>query len=178
MGQGAASPRRERILAAAEKEFARHGSAGARVERIAAAAGVNKQLLFHYFGSKAGLLQAVTSTISHRLDPSITQGRTPKERLHALVELLLLAADEYHELLPEEWRARAAECAAQIIQDGQGQGYFRDDLDPIALSDLVAAMAFGWTSLAAGAGNGSASEHRSSFGALAATVVSDYCSWR
>ncbi len=148
------------------------------MERIAAAAGVNKQLLFHYFGSKAGLLQAVTSTVSQRLDLSTTSGRTPKERLQELVALLLLAADEYHALLPDEWRAQAAARAAQIIQDGQGQGYFRDDLDPVALSDLIAAMALGWASLAAGAANGATSEHRSRFGALAASVISDYCSWR
>ena len=177
MGQGAASPRRDRILAAAEKEFAKYGSAGARVDRIATAAGVNKQLLFHYFGSKAGLLQAVTATVSSRLDLSATAGSTPKGRLRELVDLLLLAADEYHALLPDEWRARAAARAAEILQDGQMQGYFRDDLDPKALSDLITAMALGWASLAPGSGN-SRAEHRGRFATLAASVVSDYCTWR
>ncbi len=47
------------ILAAALEEFAAVGPAGARVDRIAAAAGVNKRMLYHYFGSKDGLFAAV-----------------------------------------------------------------------------------------------------------------------
>ena len=47
------------ILAAATDEFARHGLAGARVDRIAASAGTNKRMLYYYFGSKEGLFTAV-----------------------------------------------------------------------------------------------------------------------
>lgn len=46
---------RRAILAAALDEFCGHGPAGARVDRIAAAAGVNKRMIYHYFGSKDGL---------------------------------------------------------------------------------------------------------------------------
>jgi AcrR family transcriptional regulator len=37
---------KERLLAAATDEFAAHGIAGARVDRIAAAARANKQLIY------------------------------------------------------------------------------------------------------------------------------------
>jgi AcrR family transcriptional regulator len=47
--------RRQRLLAAALEEFAERGPAGARVESIARAAGVNKQLITYYFGGKDGL---------------------------------------------------------------------------------------------------------------------------
>jgi len=47
------------ILAAAEQAFARGGLAGARTDDIAAAAGVNKALLYYYFKSKGGLYEAV-----------------------------------------------------------------------------------------------------------------------
>ena len=50
---------RSRLLAAATDEFAQHGVAGARVDRIARAAGVNKQLIYAYFGSKDGLFDTV-----------------------------------------------------------------------------------------------------------------------
>jgi AcrR family transcriptional regulator len=50
---------RARLLAAATDEFAEHGVAGARVDRIAAAAGVNKQLIYAYFGSKDALFNTV-----------------------------------------------------------------------------------------------------------------------
>jgi len=47
------------ILVAAGTIFARAGLAGARVDGIAAAAGVNKALLYYYFGSKQALFEAV-----------------------------------------------------------------------------------------------------------------------
>ncbi|HVN84492.1 MAG TPA: TetR family transcriptional regulator [Candidatus Binatia bacterium] len=50
---------RATILAAAEQIFAKAGLAGARIDAIAAAAGVNKALLYYYFKSKGGLYEAV-----------------------------------------------------------------------------------------------------------------------
>jgi TetR/AcrR family transcriptional regulator len=50
---------KRKILAAALQEFAALGIDGARVDGIAARAGVNKQLLYYYFGSKDGLFRAV-----------------------------------------------------------------------------------------------------------------------
>lgn len=50
---------RARILRAAVEEFAEHGSAGARVDRIAAKAGANKESIYRYFGSKQELLRRV-----------------------------------------------------------------------------------------------------------------------
>jgi AcrR family transcriptional regulator len=47
------------ILNAAEKEFSAKGFDGARVDQIAREAGVNKALLYYYFKSKKGLLQAL-----------------------------------------------------------------------------------------------------------------------
>ena len=47
------------ILDAAREEFARYGLAGARVDRIAERAGVNKRLIYYYFDSKDGLFLAV-----------------------------------------------------------------------------------------------------------------------
>ncbi len=52
---------RARILAAATSEFAAHGIAGARVDRIAASAGANKNMIYIYFGNKEQLFGAVFS---------------------------------------------------------------------------------------------------------------------
>ncbi|MGH7779183.1 MAG: TetR/AcrR family transcriptional regulator [Candidatus Binataceae bacterium] len=46
---------RERILAAALTEFSQHGFAGARVDRIARRARINKRMLYCYFGDKNAL---------------------------------------------------------------------------------------------------------------------------
>ncbi|HWE92193.1 MAG TPA: TetR family transcriptional regulator [Pseudonocardiaceae bacterium] len=50
---------RDRLLAAARAEFAAHGIAGARTDRIARLAGVNKERIYGYFGSKEKLFDAV-----------------------------------------------------------------------------------------------------------------------
>jgi TetR/AcrR family transcriptional regulator len=51
--------RREAILEAAERIFAAKGLEGARTDAIAAAAGVNKALLYYYYRSKEELFRAV-----------------------------------------------------------------------------------------------------------------------
>ncbi|HEX4086360.1 MAG TPA: TetR/AcrR family transcriptional regulator [Chthoniobacteraceae bacterium] len=50
---------RAKILAAAERVFARDGVDGARIDEIAVEAGVNKALLYYYFKSKERLYEAV-----------------------------------------------------------------------------------------------------------------------
>ncbi|MEU6174083.1 TetR family transcriptional regulator [Streptantibioticus parmotrematis] len=52
---------RARLLAAARTEFATHGLSGARVDRIAARAGVNKERIYGYFGGKENLFAAVVA---------------------------------------------------------------------------------------------------------------------
>lgn len=49
----------QRILDAATEEFAQHGIAGARVERIVTAARTNKAQLYAYFGDKERLFDAI-----------------------------------------------------------------------------------------------------------------------
>jgi AcrR family transcriptional regulator len=50
---------RARILAAATKEFARYGLAGARGDRVARAARSSERMVYYYFGSKEKLFRAV-----------------------------------------------------------------------------------------------------------------------
>ena len=52
-----------RILEAARTEFADEGFAGARTDRIVKRAGVNQNLLYHYFGSKERLFVAVMEQV-------------------------------------------------------------------------------------------------------------------
>ncbi|RKN44872.1 TetR/AcrR family transcriptional regulator [Streptomyces hoynatensis] len=57
------SSTRAALLAAARGEFAAHGIAGARVDRIAEAAGVNKERIYGHFGSKEKLFDAVMEEV-------------------------------------------------------------------------------------------------------------------
>jgi TetR/AcrR family transcriptional regulator len=54
---------RDAILRAAVREFSEQGPAGARMDAIARAAGVNKALLHYYFSTKEGLYAAVVDEI-------------------------------------------------------------------------------------------------------------------
>lgn len=58
---------RQRILDAAAREFSVNGLAGARTEAIAAAAGVNKALLYYYFDSKDRLYLAALEDVAARV---------------------------------------------------------------------------------------------------------------
>jgi AcrR family transcriptional regulator len=63
------APTKARILDAATAEFAAHGLAGARVDRIAERAGANKQRLYAYFGDKEALFDsALEANIDRLLD--------------------------------------------------------------------------------------------------------------
>jgi TetR/AcrR family transcriptional regulator len=62
-----AAETRARILDAALGEFSSHGLAGARTDRIANAAGVNKALLYYYFESKENLYLAALEMISVKI---------------------------------------------------------------------------------------------------------------
>ncbi|MFV2090584.1 MAG: TetR/AcrR family transcriptional regulator, partial [Pseudomonadales bacterium] len=56
-----------RILAAAITLFARDGRAGARIDAIAAAAGMNKRMLYHYVGDKQALFDATVEECVKRV---------------------------------------------------------------------------------------------------------------
>src|SRR5579864_4172109 len=58
---------RTAILRAALVEFAREGLAGARMDAIAEAAGVNKALLYYYFGDKETLYGAILDRFFDKL---------------------------------------------------------------------------------------------------------------
>lgn len=85
---------RQRVLAAAECEFSRYGPAGARVDRIAAAAGANKQAIYHHFGTKDVLLATV---LRQRLDALADDISMAPEHLEEYVGRLF----DFHATHPE-----------------------------------------------------------------------------
>jgi len=76
---------RTRILDAALRVFSSDGLAGARTEQIAAAAGVNKALLYYYFESKEKLyiaaLEAVAARIRDSSMAAMKREASPGERV-------------------------------------------------------------------------------------------------
>src|SRR4051812_46571315 len=91
--QSATRSRRSDILDAARREFAVAGFSGARIERIASSAAVNKQLLFHYFDSKEGLFTAAVEQLLGQLEgrPAGGGGDSPVGQVRALLRDLVAA---------------------------------------------------------------------------------------
>ncbi len=58
---------KEKIVEAAVHEFSKGGYPGARVDNIAKVAGVNKAMIFYYFGSKEGLYKFIIKSIIGQL---------------------------------------------------------------------------------------------------------------
>jgi TetR/AcrR family transcriptional regulator len=145
---------RERILEAALAEFAAKGYAGARVDQIAARAGVNKQLVSYYFGGKQGLYRALGDR--WRAGEAAIAG--PDLPLDAVVRNYLAASAEQRQaarllawggLEDSGEDPDAADRTArmqQIVADlrrRQKAGELAEDLDPasVALAFLAAAAA-------------------------------------
>ena len=81
-----------RILAAARDEFAEQGWAGTTIRAIARSADVDPALVYHYFGSKEGLLDAATNPPQKWLDSIAKVWTTPLDQLGTALITLLLAS--------------------------------------------------------------------------------------
>jgi TetR/AcrR family transcriptional regulator len=85
-----------RILEAARSVFIRRGTAGARMQEIAAEAGVNQALLHYYFRSKEQLSAAVFEQMASRLFPALLQALSADASLDEKIERIVAI---YHENL-------------------------------------------------------------------------------
>ena len=81
-----------RIVAAARDEFAENGWAGTTIRAVARTADVDPALVYHYFGSKEGLLDAATNPPQKWLESVAEVWTTPIEELGAALVQLLLAS--------------------------------------------------------------------------------------
>lgn len=145
---------RARIFEAAVTEFARHGIAGARIDRIAAEAKANKQLIYAYFGNKAELFSQVLGRRMVELaaavpvDPDDIEGWLDRVmEYHAahpeLLRLLHWEGIEYGRTeLPDE-AERQEHYARKVaaVQDGQDRGVISDAIPVSDLFFLLIAMA-------------------------------------
>ena len=153
------------ILNAARDEFAEHGLGGARVDRIAERAGLNKRLIYYYFEDKEKLFQAVLEQAylhireaEHKLN-LLTQ--KPADAIRSLVEFTwnyYLAHPEFLTLLNSAnlHRARHLETSqsvremnspliatlGEILERGRKDGSFRGGIDPLQLYVSIAGLSY------------------------------------
>jgi AcrR family transcriptional regulator len=156
---------REAILAAARDEFAEFGLGGARVDRIAERAGVNKKLLYHYFVDKDDLFRAVMEEaylhIRQAEQALHLTDLPPAEAVRKLTEftwnyylahpefLTLLNSENLHRArhVKDSQRAQALnspliQTLGEILERGRVQGVFRGGVDPLQLYISIAGLSY------------------------------------
>ncbi len=157
---------KQKIADAALAEFAEHGFAGSRTDRIAKRAGLNKQLLYYYYGSKAALFEAVAKEVAGGLRPTGVADSSLSQRstravtayLRALHQRLDAHRDAARLVIGSLVQPTTAPAAielmrelvadlARLISDGQGHGHFRDDVDPVAAARQAVVLVIGYRSL-------------------------------
>ena len=88
----------QRILEAARSVFIRRGTAGARMQEIAAEAGVNQALLHYYFRSKDQLSAAVFGQMATRLFPALLMILSSDDPLDQKIDRIV---ELYHDTLTQ-----------------------------------------------------------------------------
>ena len=149
---------RRRLLDAAYAEFAQYGIAGARVDRIGEAADSNKAQIYHYFGGKTQLFDAVCEQAIQQMeaevpfDPYDLPGYAARlVRLHERrPEIMRLCTWQRLERAETELNPEAvAHARSQIdaIARAQKAGDLPAHLHPGFLLGFVLHLATGWVSV-------------------------------
>jgi len=164
---GPRDPERTRavILNAAVAEFTSKGLSGARIDRIAKRANVNKRMIYYYFKNKEGLYIAVleetyTAIRTAEIGLNLT-GRDPVDGMRELVEftwhyfidhpefLSLLATENFNRAryLKSSRRIRELHSPligiiSQLLERGAREGVFRAGIDPVQLYITIASLGF------------------------------------
>src|ERR1700742_1299261 len=154
-----------RILDAAKEEFASHGLAGARVDRIAAKAGANKRMLYYHVGKKDELYLAVLEGAYEKIRVEERgldlEHLDPPEAIERLIHFTwnyFLRNPEFLALLNTENVAKArhlkrstkvksmhspfVEMIRTVVQRGVASGDFVVAVDPVQLYISIAALSF------------------------------------
>ncbi|MCP4317876.1 MAG: TetR/AcrR family transcriptional regulator [Hyphomicrobiales bacterium] len=155
----------KRILDAAQKEFAKNGLAGARVDVIAERAKANKRMIYHYFESKENLFQRVLEdayldirTAEQKLELDHLE---PAEALEALVTftwnyylknpafLTLVNSENLHKAkhlkrstLLKDVSRKFVGMVGDLLKRGEAKGVFRKGIDPVQLNITIAAISY------------------------------------
>jgi TetR/AcrR family transcriptional regulator len=156
---------REQILEAALSEFSQKGLGGARVDAIADRAGVNKRMIYHYFGNKDELFSAVlirAYEAFRQYDASLTVADLdPIEGMRKLVEFTFDYVRENRQLVAllnsanlhrgrhlqnseriRELYSPLIDMIAALLLRGERSGIFRTGIDPVNLYISIASLAY------------------------------------
>lgn len=146
---------RQRLIAAAQTEFATYGIAGARVDRIALSAGSNKAQIYHYFGNKDLLYDAVWENLVRRTVTETTIDTSDLAGYAAELTGLYDANPEYARLIAWQRLERSNGPSlplsiehiskhVQAIAQAQAEGSVTDRFTPGMIYSLILHVATMW----------------------------------
>jgi AcrR family transcriptional regulator len=153
------------ILRAAMGEFSESGLAGARMESIAERAGINKRLIYYYFGNKEALfLSALETTYADIREAERAlklESLSPGDAVRRLVaftwehylehpEFLTLINNENlhrakhlkHSKRIREMNSPLVHLLGEVLERGRREGTFRAGVDPVHLYISIAGLAY------------------------------------
>jgi AcrR family transcriptional regulator len=129
---------RDRILTAALKEFSLHGFAGARVDRIARMARVNKRMLYHYFGNKDDLFREILGRkLSQR---AAWAAAAPEEPAASLEYWFEIVCREIDWLRLTQWEA-LEHRNGHIVRQAERRAALADSVERVARAQARGLMA-------------------------------------
>ncbi|MFW0874171.1 TetR family transcriptional regulator [Rhodococcoides corynebacterioides] len=149
----AASATRERILIAARREFAEHGLAGARVDRIALASRSSKERLYAYYGDKERLFGAALDHGFRGFVEAVefTPRDLPGYAMNAFTRLAS-EKDEHRMLLwaqlqghsPATEHSEVMQERVREVEQAQRDGYVDSHLPAADLMTVIFGVLFSW----------------------------------
>ncbi|MFT4412224.1 TetR/AcrR family transcriptional regulator [Fredinandcohnia humi] len=145
---------RRKILDATKKEFFEKGYNGARIESIAKRAGLNKQLIYHYFKGKDELInETIADFVSSVPTGNLTLPANPvniaefryKVNKNHLKDFLKFTAWEAIENLPEntngeESRKKVLQSYVEDMKSKQEMGLVPKDMDPAFITLMLSSL--------------------------------------
>lgn len=145
---------RRKILAAAKEEFFEKGYTGARIESIARRAGVNKQLIYHYFKGKDELINETIADFANSVpstnfilpaDPADIAAFRFKVNTDHLMEFLKFTAWEAIDQIPsnsngEESRSKVLQSYVEDMKSKQEMGLVPKEIDPALVTLMISSL--------------------------------------
>jgi TetR/AcrR family transcriptional regulator len=159
---------KEKIIDAAIEVFAQKGKHGARMEEVAALAGVNKAMVYYYFSTKENLFKAAIvkiqtvqfNSVADKIEYIMKHIKSPVEKLtecikahfdtvsqnysfaKILMEALISNPDYIHEAMEsilKERHSKIHKSLEEILHEGVKQKIFRN-VDPVQTQISIMGM--------------------------------------
>lgn len=145
---------RERLIAAGREHFGDRGYAATSMDDLTASVGLTRGALYHHFGGKSGLLEAVVRTLDDelcvQLRAILRANEDPlaalAERARAYIELTQTARfqrimfTDAPSVLPDAIEETSAACIAtltEVVEEARTRGIVAADVSPIALATMI-----------------------------------------